>query len=68
VLEVVMHGAVLAKFPWKAVPLATGPQAKDDAIEDPPAIHPPMPFELGRIMFVQNLLSAATFPCYVTGS
>jgi hypothetical protein len=42
--------------------IATGLQAKDEAIEDPPEIHPPMPFELGRIIFVQNLLGAATFP------
>jgi hypothetical protein len=62
VLEVDRHVAAIAKFPWEAVPLTTGTQAKDDTIEDPHEMHPSMPIELGRIIFVQNLLGAATFP------
>jgi hypothetical protein len=55
-LEVPVHGAVVAKRLGQVVPLAAGPQPEDDAIEDAPEIHPPMPLGLGKIVFVQNRL------------
>jgi hypothetical protein len=56
VLKVAMHRAVIAELLRQVVPLAAGPQAKDDAIEDPPQVHPPMSFGLSWIMGIQNLL------------
>jgi hypothetical protein len=55
-LEMAMHRAVVPKAHRELIPLAAGTQTEDDAIQDTPEIHPPMPFGLRRIMFVQNRL------------
>src|SRR5262245_9711253 len=48
--------AVVAKWLGQLVPLAAGAQAEDDAIQHLAQIHSPMPFGLGRTVFVQNRL------------
>jgi len=55
-LEVPVHRAIVAKLRGQLVPLAASAQTEDDAIEDAPEIHPPMPRGLGRIVFIQNRL------------
>jgi hypothetical protein len=55
-LEVAMHRAVVPKARRQLMPLAAGAQTEDDAMQHAPEIHPPVPFGLGRIMFVQNCL------------
>src|SRR5215471_284216 len=56
-LEVPMHGAVVAKLFGQLVPLAAGAQAKDDTVEHPAQIDPSMPFGLGRIDLIEDLLN-----------
>jgi hypothetical protein len=52
-LEVAVHGAVVAKLLRQLVPRAASTHTEDDAVEHAPEIHPAMPFALGRIVFVQ---------------
>src|SRR5439155_21458146 len=42
VLAVAMYRVVIPKLPGEAVPLALRAQATEDAIEDPPQVHPSM--------------------------
>jgi hypothetical protein len=55
-LEVAVHRAVVTELFRQLVPLAASPQAKEDAVQHPPQVHPPRPFGLGGIVFVQDRL------------
>jgi hypothetical protein len=55
-LEVPMHGAVVAKSFGPLVPLATRAPAEDEAIGHPAQIDPPMPFGLGGLDCLEDLL------------
>ena len=53
-LDVAGPGAVAAHSRWPVMPLAAGPPAHDDAVEDPPALHSPLPLGLGGILSVHH--------------
>ncbi len=56
VLAVAIYRAGIHTLPGEAVPLALRAQATEDAIEDPPQVHPSMPLRLRGIILVQNLV------------
>src|ERR671916_84787 len=55
-LEVAMHGAIVAKLLRQLIPLATRAQTEDNAIEHPAQLHAAMPLGLSRITVVEDWL------------
>jgi hypothetical protein len=51
-----VHRAVIAKLPGQPIPLAACAQTEDDTIQPSAQIHAALPFGLGRVMRVQELL------------
>jgi hypothetical protein len=57
-LKVPMERAVTAKNTRDMIPLATGPQSKNDAIQHPAAVNPVSPSGLGRIGLIEQRFDA----------
>jgi hypothetical protein len=56
VLEMPVHGAVVAKHRRQLIPLAAGAQAEDDAIQHRTQVDAPMPLGFGGIALAQDWL------------